>query len=211
MPDNLQELLGSQPSSPKLDGFINTLAQTAGLLLALEPEVKVYSDAVYFNYHLLGLSILFTPSGGYKPKSGSELEHLQLDALILDSFDVFNVPSAPAAAPKGKAIAPTYTTYPALPLEMPLVPGKVGDNARPERLSVTSETTGKDFVEMLGEPDRKGGGEGPSSGSIGIWCEWSKDGIMVEFGGDQARGPQAWERGKDAVWKVMTIFKPKAT
>ena len=68
--------------------------------------------------------------------------------------------------------------------------------------------TGKDFVKVLGEPDRKGGGAGPSSGSIGIWCEWSKDGLMVEFGGDEARGPQAWERGKDEVWKVITLFPP---
>jgi len=29
---------------------------------------------------------------------------------------------------------------------------------------------------------------------------------MVEFGGDESRGPQAWEKGKDAVWKVISIF-----
>ena len=79
---------------------------------------------------------------------------------------------------------------------------------RPSELSVLADTSGKDFVQALGEPDRKGGGAGPSSGSIGIWCEWSKDGVMVEFGGDEAKGPQAWERGKDAAWKIITIFSP---
>ncbi|XP_006454648.1 hypothetical protein AGABI2DRAFT_189890 [Agaricus bisporus var. bisporus H97] len=72
------------------------------------------------------------------------------------------------------------------------------------------ETTGKEFVQALGEPDRKGGGTGPSSGSIDIWCEWTKDGIMVEFGGSQAKGPNVWETGKDAVWKVVTLFRPGA-
>ena len=67
----------------------------------------------------------------------------------------------------------------------------------------------QELVSVLGEPDRKGGGAGPSTGSIGIWCEWSKDGLMIEFGGDDARGPGAWERGKDAVWKVITLFQPK--
>jgi len=69
--------------------------------------------------------------------------------------------------------------------------------------------TGKDFVAALGEPDRKGGGSGPSSGSIGIWVEWTRDGLMVEFGGDDSRGPQAWERGKDALWRVISVFSPK--
>jgi len=34
---------------------------------------------------------------------------------------------------------------------------------------------------------------------------------MVEFGGDEARGPQAWERGKDAIWKVITLFSQTST
>ncbi|KAF8140388.1 hypothetical protein EV363DRAFT_1393296 [Boletus edulis] len=74
---------------------------------------------------------------------------------------------------------------------------------------IEKDTTGKEFVAWLGEPSRKGGGTGPSSGSIHIWCEWSQQGIMVEFGGNDARGPQAWERGGNAVWRVVTVFAPK--
>jgi len=69
---------------------------------------------------------------------------------------------------------------------------------------------GKEFIALLGEPNRKGGGAGPSSGSIGIWVEWTRDGLMVEFGGEESRGPQAWERGKDAPWKVISIFATKS-
>jgi len=80
--------------------------------------------------------------------------------------------------------------------------------ARRPTIEVHLGMSGKDFVEALLEPDRKGGGTGPSSGSIGIWCEWLKDGIMVEFGGDEAKGPHAWDQGKDAIWKIITLFAP---
>jgi hypothetical protein len=75
----------------------------------------------------------------------------------------------------------------------------------PKSVSVSAETIGKDFVAELGEPDRKGGGAGPYS--INIWCEWTKEGVMVEFG-DHARGPQAWDKGKDANWKVISFYPP---
>jgi len=57
----------------------------------------------------------------------------------------------------------------------------------------------------MGEPERKGGGAGPASGSIGIWCDWPKEGIMIEF---DASGPQAWEHGKDTKWRLLTLYRP---
>ncbi|KAH7104094.1 hypothetical protein BKA62DRAFT_693510 [Auriculariales sp. MPI-PUGE-AT-0066] len=74
-------------------------------------------------------------------------------------------------------------------------------------LALDAGTTGQQVLEQLGEPDRKGGGTGPSAGSIGIWCEWSRLGVMVEFGGDEARGPQAWDKGKLAIWSNLTLFR----
>jgi hypothetical protein len=94
-----------------------------------------------------------------------------------------------------------FAKYPSLPLAITF-------SHEPKSMSVSTESTGKDFVAALGEPDRKGGGAGPSSGSINIWCEWTKEGVMVELGGRDARGPQAWDKGKDAKWKVISFYPP---
>ena len=45
------------------------------------------------------------------------------------------------------------------------------------------------------------------SGSIGIWCEWSKIGLIVELGGDDVRRPQTWEKGKDAIVEDNHTFR----
>ena len=202
----IQILLGEHPSSEKITSHLQSILSLDPTISLHSPEVKPYTDAVYFNYFSLGLSLLFKPINGYKPKSGLKLEDLQSENLVLDGVDLYNNPKSKSSSSKS---SPVYTTYPVNPFTLNLV--TIPNKTRPESLSVTPETTGKQFVEAFGEPDRKGGGAGPSTGSIGIWCEWSKDGIMVEFGGDESRGPQAWERGKDAVWKVISLFPPIAS
>ncbi|KAG0693317.1 hypothetical protein DFH29DRAFT_992388 [Suillus ampliporus] len=182
MAPDIQALLGANPSADSITVFLKDLAQHSNTSLTA-PEVKSYSDAVYFNYNPLGISFLFIPQNGYKPAKGLKREHLTEDSLL------------------------AFSTYPMSKWCLSLSPEASASNVSSIEISLT--TTGKDFVSCLGEPDRKGGGAGPSSGSIGIWCEWSKHGIMVEFGGDEARGPQAWERGKDAMWRVITVFSPK--
>ncbi|RPD64979.1 hypothetical protein L227DRAFT_571431 [Lentinus tigrinus ALCF2SS1-6] len=211
MTSDLKGLLGLTPSSSELTAHISVLATAVLKPQAPTPEVKSYSDAVYFNYYPLGLSLLFKPVNGYKPKTGLRLEELQENNLVLDGIDIYNVPKPKAGVNASRATKSPYTTYPISPIVLSLVPlpADKDEDRRPESISITPETTGKDFVLAMGEPDRKGGGAGPSSGSIGIWCEWSKDGVMVEFGGEESRGPQAWERGKDAVWKVISVFPAK--
>jgi len=195
-------LLGETPSSGRLRSYLEEVASASGMAVP-EADVKPYPDAAYFNYYTLGLSLLFTPVAPYKPSIKGPLEY---GNLSLDSVDVFN-PANGTPSSRGK----TYSRFPFLPLAI----SGSSELAETDRIAtqtcfeLNAETTGKDLVQSLGEPTRKGGGAGPSSGSIGIWCEWAKHGIMVEFGGDEARGPQAWERGKDAVWKVLTVFKPK--
>lgn len=215
---SITTLLGAGPASAGLRDFIASLSSQAGCPQAVEPEVKSYSDAVYLNYYTIGLSLLFAPQNGYKPTTGLKLADLAADKLLLDSIYVYNIPQQSAERTKGtsaRAAERAYATYPAFPLALPIKPDAKDKDGkpltRPDRLDVGASTSGKEFVHALGEPDRKGGGAGPSSGSIGIWCEWSKDGVMVEFGGDEAKGPQAWERGKDAVWKIVTVFSPSAT
>jgi len=211
----LRHLIGLRPSSDNLAHYLASLANHAS---TPTPNVKSYPDAVYMNYYALGLSLLFSPLPGYKPKTGLALSELDKDQLVLDSIDIYNIPKGASSEPKSKGTSSrtaelVFSSFPLFPIVLD-VGGEVKDKdsnvlAHPSQLQVAPQTTGKDLVQCLGEPDRKGGGAGPSSGSIGIWCEWSKDGIMVEFGGDEARGPQAWERGKDAVWRVMTVFLPQ--
>ncbi|THV05984.1 hypothetical protein K435DRAFT_789733 [Dendrothele bispora CBS 962.96] len=210
-PTSVQDLLRQGPNSDVLSQYIRFLSALVSSTETVTPEVKSYSDAVYFNYYQLGLSLLFKPVNGYKPKTGLTRSELQDDCLILDSVDIYNIPKPQAdekTRPKKSEVA--FSSYPVSPVVLHLVQG-VKDKegkvlSRPTSLEVQRESSGKDFVQVLGEPDRKGGGSGPSSGSIGIWCEWTKDGLLIEFGGVEATGPQAWERGKDAVWKIITVF-----
>ncbi|KAF7310789.1 hypothetical protein HMN09_00621900 [Mycena chlorophos] len=188
------DLLGLAPSADALNQYIDRLCKLASVQNT-EPEVKAYSDAVYFNYFPLGVSLLFSPINGYKPTTGAQRTVLRDKDLLLDSIDIYNIPKTKPAANKGSSTRKAelaFATYLDLPITLR------------STFAVGPETTGKDFVEALGEPARKGGGAGPSSGSIGIWCEWTKDGVMVEFGGIEATGAQAWERGKDA----CTCFVP---
>ncbi|KAG7099057.1 hypothetical protein E1B28_000932 [Marasmius oreades] len=204
----LKRLFGLSPQSETLSEFLKSISPSSGLRV---PEVKSYPDAVYFNYHQLGLSLLFKPVQGYKPKMGLSRNDLEEGKLTVDGIDLYNTPSQQSSGEKSRKKATfTFSTYPISPIILKLE-AEIKDRdgkviPRPEQFVVQRETQGKAFVEYLGEPDRKGGGSGPSSGSIGIWCEWLKDGILVEFGGAEARGPQAWETGKDAVWKVITLF-----
>jgi hypothetical protein len=198
-----------QPSSPKLVEYIKWLSLCTNTGGAVTPEIKSYSDAVYFNYYHIGLSIMFVPRSGYKPVNVNKAEDLSSDLLSIDSIDLYHTPSTPLSTAT-KAPSSPYSTFAGLPIELKLHSPTLMNEIRHTELVVTAKSTGKDIVAILGEPDRKGGGSGPTSGSINIWCEWSKEGFMIEFGGEQARGPQAWERGKDASWKIITIFAPKS-
>ncbi|KAJ7169739.1 hypothetical protein C8R46DRAFT_1089838 [Mycena filopes] len=202
---NIRGLLGVTPSSDALAQFIASFPSAA------DPEVKSYSDAVYFNYYTLGLSLLFTPQNGYKPATG-------LAALFSKGSTCTTYPNLLRPTRRRRALRRAKPSSHSLPFPGSHSVLAVADHAtdkdgkalsRPREFTVDADTTGKYFVECFGEPARKGGGAGPSSGSIGIWCEWSRDGLMVEFGGEKAQGPQAWERGKDAIWKVISVFAEK--
>ena len=203
---DIRTLFGLPPTSQKVEEYISSLSLLAHAGDGDKAQLKAYPDAVFINYYALGCSFEYHPTDGYKPASNvRSVADLQVNNLALDKIDLYNSPyddGEPNAAQKKKSkTAPVFTKYPALPLA-------ITSSHEPKSISVTAESTGKDFVAVLGEPDRKGGGAGPSSGSINIWCEWTKEGVMVEFGGRDARGPQAWDKGKDAKWKVISFYPP---
>lgn len=198
---DVKNLFGLLPTSQRVKEYISSLSSPTDAGNDDKAQVKVYPDAVFVNYLALGCSIEYRPTNGYKPSHRVQsIAELQTNNLALDKIDIYNFPYDSEPNTTSKA-ASTFAKYPNLPLMITF-------SHKPLSISVSTDTTGKDFVAALGEPDRKGGGAGPSSGSINIWCEWTKEGVMVEFGGRDARGPQAWDKGKDANWKVISFYPP---
>ena len=188
--------------SPTIRSFLDHLSQKIPGIgdrnetKTLDADIKYYSDCVYMNYYELGLSLMFVAKDASRSIKN---EDISSDTLRLDSVCIYN-----SVISAGESRARVYSAFPLTSIVLPLLDESVNRTAR--ELVLTSESNGRDIVTCLGEPTRKGGGTGPLSGSIGIWCEWTKDGIMIEFGGSEAKGAQAWEKGKDAKWKVLTLF-----
>ena len=206
---DIKNLFNLPPTSQNVEEYIASLSSLANAGNGDKTQIKAYPDAVFVNYYALGCSIEYRPTNGHKPSSNIQsITDLQTNNLALDKIDIYNSPyetdepstTSPPTSQKTKSkTTPTFAKYPNLPLSITF-------SHEPRSMTVSTESTGKDFVAALGEPDRKGGGGGPSSGSINIWCEWTKGGIMVELGGRDARGPQAWDKGKDARWQVISFY-----
>jgi hypothetical protein len=213
----MQDLLGQSADSETLAAFIN---QISAKNIPSERAVKVYKDGAYFNYHALGLSLHFIsrPGSAYKVLANTPESDLILRDLVLDGIDLYNASESKG----GRTANATFRPFPGLPLELKLANPASGDSdtatssahsspassALASSITVISDMSGKDLVSVLGEPLRKGGGGGPSAGSIAIWCDWPQYGIMVEFGGPEAIGPKAWESGKDAKWAILSVYRP---
>lgn len=203
-PSNFFPLLGLSPSSKRLESSLTAIAP---LPVGAAPEIKAFSDSVYFNLYDIGISLVFHPKDGYRPKRGSAREELDSEKLFLASVDIYNhqanltppTPSTTTSAPRPpSSLKRTFAPFPSYPIA--ITHPSSSSSSSLSTLLVNPKTTGKDFVVALGEPDRKGGGEG----SIGIWTEWTQLGVMVEFA---SGGLQAWDKGGDAVWKTVTIFE----
>ncbi len=161
----VQTLLGHCADSEDIS---SCLAKLSGKDSTPKHELKAYSDAVYCNYLTLGLSLLFSPIGGYKPKAGALESDMSLSKLSLTGIDIYNRIETTAdpkdnksGTPQPKIVNAQYSPYPAYPITLNL-PSPSTKNVSPS-------------------PEKTG---------------------------NEARGLQAWERGRDARWSVITIFEP---
>jgi hypothetical protein len=149
------------------------------------------TDVVYYNYTAKGISLQFTPVKGYKPaRTAKSAEDLDQNRLELSTIDIYSKQYG-----RSDSQHPIIITY-----------ASPGADSPDKELELTRETTGKELVAALGEPDRKGGGE---SRSVGVWLEWTGLGIMVEFSG--VHGSQRWdvEHGAgNSLIGVLSIFQP---
>ncbi|KAL5641117.1 hypothetical protein ACGC1H_001562 [Rhizoctonia solani] len=194
---DLQSILGEPRNSPKLKALIQKLGSFANPPTAsLTPDTKSYAGTTYDNYYEIGISLMFT-----HPTKGSNV-----DEYACDSIDVMNVPDAEAGNTRAAKSSSRYRPFPGLPLPLSKRTPSAATTSNPEPFMLKPTCTGAELVQYFGEPGRKGGGTG--SAGPGIWCDWPAQGLMVEFGGDEARGPSAWETGAKAVWSVLTLFRP---
>lgn len=200
---DLHPLLGLSPTSTLLSKQLSNLSLAASLSATPTAQIKSYPDSVYFNYHPLGLSLVFHPTTtSYKPKTGASLDQLNLPKLRLAQIDVYNQQSSlhdPSTAPtrRPSALNPTYSAFPSYPLLLRLPASTTSPSTH---FPLLPKTIGSALVTTLGEPDRKGGGEG----SIGVWTEWTSEGVLVEWA---SGGLQAWEKGAGAVWRCASLFE----
>ncbi|GAB1519083.1 hypothetical protein RhiXN_00573 [Rhizoctonia solani] len=196
---DLQSILGEPRNSPKLKALIQQLGSLATPpVTSPAPDSKTYAGTTYDNYYDIGISLMFT-----HPTKGSNI-----DEYVCDSIDVMNVPDAEVGNARAAKTSSRYRPFPGLPLPLSKRDPSVAADSTSRTKSFTLKPTsvGAEFVQYFGEPGRKGGGTG--SAGPGIWCDWPGQGLMVEFGGDEARGPSAWETGAKAVWSVVTLFRP---
>jgi hypothetical protein len=189
-----QHLIAQPVSDGALESTLRRLLNVDDLP---QPDIKAYSDVVYYNYYSLGVSLCLVAErrGGTKITDGVK--------LIVDSVDLYN-PQSPSVQVTSRASSkPTFSVLSALPLSLSA------------STPLTTITTGRDFVQTFGEPSKKGGG----TGWVDIWLEWEDSGIQVELRdpkGDEVITEEAkkkglggpWDRAGSWVWGVIKLFSP---
>ncbi|KDE08375.1 hypothetical protein MVLG_01413 [Microbotryum lychnidis-dioicae p1A1 Lamole] len=210
----------STSSAPTSTSTSPTATTTTSPSSPPSPELKLYSDILYANHHSLGLSL------SYKPRSKTSklpklIDEINWAKLKLVGVDVYNAETWKGQESKGtgdkKKIE--YRPFPRYPIVISVPASAVADAhtstttknttttttttsgpSSPTTFLVHPTTQAHEFTSSLGEPDRKGGG----AGSMGIWCEWTQLGVMVEFA---SAGLEAWDKGRDARWMVLSLFE----
>ncbi|KAJ9125698.1 hypothetical protein QFC22_000661 [Naganishia vaughanmartiniae] len=177
------------------------------------PEIKVYPDALYINYHSLGISFCCLPvQVGVRLQAGS----WKAEEVRIDSIDLYNPRPKPQGLPDGRrrARGPEWKKFTGLPMDMPTK----GIDEESTTFPLTATTTGKALVSALGEPSRKGGG----IGWVDVWLEWelsSMSGIGIHVSLEDPRGDEevdeeqqrrglggVWDRAGHWIWGVCKLY-----
>ncbi|KAG0146641.1 hypothetical protein CROQUDRAFT_671039 [Cronartium quercuum f. sp. fusiforme G11] len=211
------DLLGSAPDSEVTKAFLDNLytsvKQNTESLTSSElvPIVKIYPDkTVYHSYPDLGIDLEFRPD---------YTNQLQLISIDIENHErnedelIQSEANQPIEFLKSrrrniKKPPSPYSGYPIL-IE---IKSETSAQLPQPKLILTPKTTGKEFLESLGEPTRKGGPDVLRSGS-GIWLEWTwssvktiKYGLFVQWRGAASVGPGKWEKGGDRKWGTLKMF-----
>ncbi|SNX85797.1 uncharacterized protein MEPE_04506 [Melanopsichium pennsylvanicum] len=190
--ETFAQMLGSPPNCLQIQSLLDQVNDSKISTNSIVPEKKAYLDVLYHNYRTLGLSFQYA--------SKAAPSNLQLSAI-----DIYSAHGDES-----------WSDCPALPLQIDAIRSPA--RAEPIKATIAHNSTGKDLVSDLGEPQRKGGGAGGRSGPA-AWMEWSfqlrsmasneaKDTkILIELAGAAARGADRWnaERAGACQWAVITI------
>lgn len=224
----LHALIGIPPHTQEIDACLSRLSLTptstsiplAGATrtpptpsITLKPEIKIYPDVLYINYHSLGISFCCLPvQEGARLQSGA----WKAEEVKIDSIDLYNPRPQPQGFTGGRRRprGPTWERFAGLPLGIPLKKGDVESTTFP----LVDTTTGKALVSVLGEPSRKGGG----IGWVDVWLEWelpSLNGIGIHISLEDPRGDEVvseeeqrrglggvWDRAGNWVWSVCKLY-----
>ncbi|EGG09081.1 uncharacterized protein MELLADRAFT_104359 [Melampsora larici-populina 98AG31] len=220
-------LLGASPDSDAISSFlahlvsaVNTDSTRLDASKCL-PITKSYPDkTVYHTYPTLGIALEFRPST--KPQSDNVLRlvGIEIENHTTNDDEVVAVNTdthKPIQNNRGQRFKTIFAPYRGYPILVCFTPNS-SDSASSEttsdgaQLKLYPQTTGKEFLENLGEPSRKGGQDVLKMGS-GIWLEWTWDttegkklGLFVQWRGAASIGPGKWEKGRDRKWGTLKIF-----
>ncbi|SJX64195.1 uncharacterized protein SRS1_14850 [Sporisorium reilianum f. sp. reilianum] len=193
--DALVSVLGSSAGHADVQALLGQI-QANKSAATVEPEVKAYPDVVYHNYKALGLSLQYEAA-----TPGMDASKCSPRDQRLAAIDIYSGHDDTK-----------WTCFPALPLSVHVTSSEV-------EITIKHDSKGKDLVNDLGEPQRKGGGAGDRSGPA-AWMEWSLQlkspsgsetrrdfKMQVELAGAAARGANRWnaERAGTCNWAVLTI------
>ncbi|KAJ9109370.1 hypothetical protein QFC21_000700 [Naganishia friedmannii] len=228
----LRTLIGAPPYTQEINACLSRLttaspsssssttpsASSPQPVAIQEPEIKVYPDALYINYHSLGISLCCLPvqedlrlqAGAWRPEE-----------VMIDSIDLYNPRPKPQEVTGGRRRprGPEWRKYAGLPIYIPLKEGDEENMTFP----LVDTATGKALVSAFGEPSRKGGG----IGWVDVWLEWelpSLNGTGIHVSLEDPRGEEVvneeeqrrglggvWDRAGGWVWGACKLYDSSRT